>query len=273
MWHNVKIEKKFGIRFVLNKEQLKLSLFLLTLFSLVLINACGGGDGDETSLGSQTREVTGIISEGIARNISPRTYKTRVFALKDSSILYKLISPPSALATGQAGTFIVTATGRDSSIHEADTDPESGRFTLRLPVDDCYIMSFTAHTGPGTMDEFGDHMVFQCGPGQEGELQDQFCLSPGDTPVDLEVITVYSDHRFATPMHNPLEDVDSDGDGVMDFQDSDYVCGNVEDMNQDGYYDDDSDRDGHHDDDMDFDGFHDDDMDRDGFHDGMEGHS
>jgi len=129
------------------------------------------------------------------------------------------------------------------------------------------MMSFTAHMGPGMTDEFWDHMVFQCGPEQVDEFNDQFCLSPGNTPVDLGTITVYSDHRFAMPMHNPLEVVDSDEDGVMDFQDPDYVCGNVEDMDNDGYYDDDANRDGHHDDDMNFDGFHDDDMDRDGFHD------
>lgn len=54
----------------------------------------------------------------------------------------------------------------------------------------------------------------------------------------------------------------------MDFLDSNYLCGNVEDMNHDGYYDDDSNYDGFHDDDMNFDSFHDDDMNRDGFHDG-----
>jgi len=264
----MRIEKELGKRLIKDIERSKLGLLLLTLFSLALITACGSG-GDETSLESQTREVTGAVSEGTASGISPRTYKTRVFALKDFSFLYKFIVPHSALASGQAGTFRVRAMGTDGSIHEADTDPETGRFTLRLPDDDCYTMSFTSHMGPGMTDEFWDYMVFECGLEQEGEFHNQFCLSPGDIPVDLGEIPVDSNHRFAMPMHNPLEVVDSDEDGVMDFHDPDYVCGNVEDMNHDGYYDDDSNRDGHHDDDMNFDGFHDDDMNHDGFHDGM----
>ena len=259
--HNMKIERELGKRFIPNTEWLKLGLFSLTLFSLTLITACGGDDNHnmEGGMGPQTREVTGVVSEGTANGISPRTYKTRVLALKNFSFLYKLIAPHSALASGQAGTFRVRAMGRDCFIHEADTNPETGSFTLRLPDDDCYTMSFTAHRGPGMMDEFWDYMVFQCGLEQEGKFHNQFCLSPGDIPVDLGEVTVHSDHRFAMPMHNPLNFVDSDEDGVMDFHDPDYVCGDVEDMNHDGYYDDDS----HHN------GFHDDDMNHDGFHDGM----
>ena len=263
----MKLEKELEKGFISKIERLRLGLLLLTLFGLALITACGGGGSDETSLENQAREVTGIVNEGTAKGISPKTYKTRVFALKDFSFLCKLIAPPSALASGQAGTFRVRAMGRDGSIHEADTHPETGSFTLRLPDDDCYTMSFTAHMGPGMMDEFGDYMVFECGPEQEGEFHNQFCLSPGSTPVDLGEITVHSDHRFAMPTDNPLEVLDSDEDGVKDFHDSDYVCGNVDDTNHDGYYDDDFNRDGHHDDDTNFDGFHDDDMDHDGFHD------
>ena len=267
MWHNMKKEsRKKLISNISNIEWLKLNSLLLILFGLALITACGGGGGDETSSGSQTREVTGVVSEGTARGISPNN-KIRLLALKDFSFLCKLIAPPSALASGQAGSFRVKAIGTDGSIHEADTDPETGRFTLSLSDDECYTMSFTAHMGPGMMDEFRDYMVFECGPEQEGEFHNQFCLSPGSTPVDLGEITVHSDHRFAMPTDNPLEVLDSDEDGVKDFHDSDYVCGNVDDTNHDGYYDDDFNRDGHHDDDTNFDGFHDDDMDHDGFHD------
>src|SRR5574341_2185776 len=265
MWNNMKKESRKKL--ISNVAWLKLNSLLLILLGLALITACGGGSSDETSSGSQTREVTGVVSKGTASGISPRIYKTRVFALEDFSFLYKFIAPPSALASGQAGTFRVKAMGTDGFIHETDTNPETGGFTLSLSVDDCYTMSFTAHMGPGMTDEFQDYMVFECGPEQEGEFHNQFCLSSGSTPVDLGEITVHSDHRFAMPTDNPLEVVDSDEDGVMDFKDSDYVCGNVEDMNHDGYYDDDSNRDGHHDDDTNFDGFHDDDMDHDGFHD------
>lgn len=229
MWHNTKREKGLVKNVIPNIERLKLSLFLLILFSLALITACGGGSSDGgATTGSQTREVTGVVTQGTARNLSPRAYKTKVFASK----AYKLIGPHNAFASGQAGTFKVTATGTDSSIHDVDTDPETGSFTLDLPVDNCYTMSFTEHMGPGMTDEFLDFMVLQC-PGSKDMLQDQFCLSSGNSPVDLGDITVHSDHSFAMPMHNPLE-VDSNGDGVPDFRTPNNSCGDV--VSQDGHY-------------------------------------
>lgn len=251
-----------------NIEHSRLGLFLLMIFSVSIVTACdgSGGDMDGGSPGMRTRAVTGVVSVGTARHFYPKANKTIILALN----LYDLIAPANAHASGRAGTFMVSALGRDGSIHEADTEPATGRFTLNLPVDECYTMSFTAHTGPGMMDEFWDYMVFQCGPEHIGDFDDQFCLSSENNPVDLGVITVHSNHRFAMPMQNPLDDVDRNGDGIVDFHDTDYLCGNVEDANHDGYYDDDSNHDGFHDDDMNFDGFHDDDMDHDGFHDGME---
>jgi len=209
---------------------------LLTVFlSFYLIGGCGGGDGNNIGNGAngpggiQTRVVTGNVD---------------------------------------TAALLVTAVARDGSIHEVDTHPVTGEFMMELPIEHCYTMSFMAHMGQGMMGEFIDFMVFECGPEHMGELDDQFCLSEGDGPVDLGMITVHSDNRFAMPMHNPLEKVDFNSDGVMDFHDPDYVCGNVEDDNHDGYYDDDMDHDGFHDGDMDHDGFHDGDMDHDGFHDG-----
>ena len=215
----------------------KFFVLLLTVFlSFYLVGGCGGGDGHNIGNGGpgpgpgmRTRVVTGNVN---------------------------------------TATALVTAVARDGSINEVDTHPETGEFMMELPVEHCYTMSFMAHGGQGMMDEFLGYMVFECGPVHMGELDDQFCLSEGDGPVDLGMITVHSDNRFAMPMHNPLEEVDFNSDGIMDFHDPDYVCGNVEDDNHDGYYDDDMDHDGFHDGDMDHDGFHDGDMDHDGFHDG-----
>ena len=255
MSHKIRVLRK---RLMPNIEYPKLGLSLLMLFTVFLITACDGGDDhmDGGTPGTQSREVTGVVSEGTARHLYPEANKTTILALD----LFDLIAPYSAHATGQAGSFIVSAMGRDGSIHETDTDPVTGGFTLDLPVDDCYTMSFTAHTGPGMMDEFWDFMVFQCGPEHIGDFDDQFCLTSGNNTLDLGVVTVHSNNRFAMPMHNPLEEVDTNGDGTMDFHDPDYICGNVEDADDDGYYDDD----------FDHDGFHDDDMDNDGVHDGME---
>jgi hypothetical protein len=212
----------------------------------LLVTACDGGGNDHMDGGSpgmRTRDVTGFVSGGTARHFYPGSNKTSISGVS----FYDLISPYSAYASGQAGTFIVTTMGRDGSIHETDTDPRTGGFTLDLPVDDCYTMSFTAHTGPGMMDEFWDFMTFQCGPEHIGDLDDQFCLSSGNNPVDLGGITLHSDHSFAMPMHNPLLEVDTNGDGTVDFHDPDYICGDAEDGNRDGHYDDDMNHDGFHD--------------------------
>ena len=225
-----------------NKSKFFVSLITVFL-SFYLISGCGGGGGNNgdnignggngPGPGTQTRVVTG--------NVDP---------------------------TNEAETFLVTAVARDGSFHEVDTQPVTGEFMMELPEEHCYTLSFMAHGGQGMMDESFGFMVFECGLEHMGELDDQFCLSEGEGPVDLEMITVNSDNRFAMPMHNPLEEVDFNSNGIMDFHDPDYVCGNVEDGNHDGYYDDDMDHDGFHDGDMDHDGFHDGDMDHDGFHDG-----
>ncbi len=237
------------------------------IISLGIIGGCGGGGGGDTNFSeSNTREVTGSVSEGIAKGKFSGSSMESAFASGKFYFLYKLLTPSEALASGQSGTFMVTAIGTDGTMYEADTDAD-GSFSLHLLVDDFYLMSFTAHMGPGMMDEFWDFMVFPCGEGHMGDFHNQFFLPQGDSAFDLGDITVFSDHRFAVPMHNPLEFGDSDDDGVMDFDDPDFICGNVEDINQDGYYDDDMDHDGFHDEDMDHDGYHDDDQDRDGFHD------
>ncbi|MEX0999974.1 MAG: hypothetical protein WD000_08470 [Thermodesulfobacteriota bacterium] len=84
---------------------------LLTVFlSFYLISGCGGGDGNNIGDGDngpgpgiQTRVVTGTVNEGTAKNMSPRIYKAKLFA----SSVFDFIAPSGALATGQAGTFIV----------------------------------------------------------------------------------------------------------------------------------------------------------------------
>ena len=244
---------------------------IIVFLSFYLISGCGGGNGTGDggdNPGVRTRVVTGAVSAGTANNISPTIHKEKLFSTYIFRSLFTSIATTSALAAGQAGTFTVTAVARDGSVHEIDTDSMTGEFMMELPVEECYTMSFTAHTGQEMMDEFLGFMALDCGPGHMGEFDDQFCLSDGGGPVDLGIITVNSDHSFSSPMNNPLEDVDFDGDGMMDFQDPDYICGNVGDDNQDGYYDDDMNHDGFHDDDMNSDGFHDDDMNHDGFHDG-----
>ncbi len=261
MFKNLEVMKSKSFSFV---------PLIIVFLSFYLIGGCGGndvGDGGDNP-GVRTRVVTGAVSTGTVKNISPTIHKDKLFATFMSNPLFKSIAPTSALAAGQAGTFIVTAIARDGSVHESNTDSATGEFMMELPVEECYTMSFTAHTGQEMMDEFLDFMVLDCGPEHMGESDDQFCLSDGDEPVDLGIVTVNSDHSFTSPMNNPLEEVDFDEDGIMDFDDPDYVCGNVEDDNHDGYYDDDMDHDGFHDDDMNFDGFHDGDMDHDGFHDG-----
>ena len=192
---------------------------LLTVFlSFYLIGGCGGGDGNNIGdgdsgpgPGTQTRVVTGTVNTGTAKSISPNIYKAKLFA----SYIFDSITPSGALATGQAGTFIVRVVSRDGSVHEVDTHPVSGDFTLDLPIEECYTMSFITHMGEGMMDEFRDVMVFECGPEHMGEFDDQFCLSDEDDPVDLGEVTVPSDHRFAMPMHNPLEEIDFNEDGIL----------------------------------------------------------
>jgi len=258
---------------VVNKS--KFFVTLLTVFlSFYLIGGCGGGNGNNMGNGTgdvgngpgpgtQTRVVTGIVNTAAAKNISPNMHKAKVAA----SYIIDFIAPSGALAVGEAGTFLVTAAARDGSMHEVDTHPVTGEFMMELPVDHCYTMSFMAHNGEGMMDEFLGFMVFECGLEHIGELDDQFCLTDGGGVVDLGMIAVHSDNRFAMPIHNPLEEMDFNSNGVMDFHDPDYVCGNVEDGDHDGYYDDDMNHDGFHDGDMNHDGFHDGDMDHDGFHD------
>ena len=146
MSHKIGVRRQ---RIMPNIERPELSFLLLMILGVFLIIACDGGGGDHDHMdggspGGQTRRVTGVVSEGTARHLYPEANKRVILALN----LYDLMAPASAYATGQAGTFIVSAMGRDGSMHETNTDPVTGGFTLDLPVDDCYTMSFTANTGP-----------------------------------------------------------------------------------------------------------------------------
>ncbi len=75
MWHNMKI--KGLLREVMhNIERLKLSLFLLTLFSLGIITACSGGG--ETEAGDSGTSLSIPVHEGLPLRVdsaNPRYFK------------------------------------------------------------------------------------------------------------------------------------------------------------------------------------------------------
>jgi len=143
----------------------------------------------------------------------------------------------------------------DDQGHEFHTDsnPETGRFTLLVPPDDWYVLGFGHFDGHAAM-HFAGNMVFPCSAGED----DHFYVGHHDDLVDLGMMTLNDDGSFAHAEHNPLEQLDHDGDGVPDLDDPDIVCEDVGDEDHDGFYDDDMDHDGFHDDDMNHDGHHDD---------------
>jgi len=147
----------------------------------------------------------------------------------------------------------------------------------------------------------------------DGMLDSPFMLADSQSPLvhadaDTDGINDFDDpdhggYQYSAEDMDPL---DHDNDGVPNTIDPDYVPGvgfmdndrdglhddtndmnpgNIEglnskfiddlqgdgyhqdDENRDGFHDDDANRDGYHDDDLDMDGFHDDDLDKDGFHD------
>lgn len=109
-----------------------------------------------------------------------------------------------------------------------------------LPPDNSYVMGFEHQDGisgdmmnGGMMDEemhFAGFMAFACGAGES----DHFFVSGRERTIELGTIMVRLDGGFARPGRNPLDQMDRDG-----FYDDD--------MNHDGHHDDDVDGDGHHD--------------------------
>lgn len=159
----------------------------------------------------------------------------------------------SGSVSGEAGTdaFRIWATGDSGMLRYAETGP-GGDFTLLLPADDWYVLGFGHYHGHAEM-HFAGNMVFECG----GVEEDHFYVGPADHSIDLGEVIVADDGSFARPEHDPLDQLDYDGDTVPDRDDPDMDCHDIGDHDHDGFYDDDMDHDGFHDDDVDHDGHHD----------------
>lgn len=159
------------------------------------------------------------------------------------------VAVTGSIASVVGGTYRVWAVSETGSVYAADADPDTGDFTLSVPAEDWYVMGFGHYHTPGEMHFAGD-MVFPCGDFED----DHFFVSASNRHVDLGSVDVADDGTFALPEHNPLHQMDRDGDDVPDGDDPDTDCEDVGDHNGDGYHDDDMDHDGYHDDDMDHDG-------------------
>lgn len=197
-------------------------LQVIVLAAAVTAASCGGGSGDDAGAGSDSVAVSGTA-----------------------------VSQGSGVAAAQSASggdsFRVHATGQSGSTFQADAEPSTGRFTLMLPPNQTYVMAFD-HQGPGEADMHSrGSMVFLCGQ----RLTDHFFVSAGEPSLELGTILVPSDGSFARSQTNPLDYADSDGDGVPDSRDPDMRCVDVEDVNEDGFHDDDMDHDGRRDCDMD----------------------
>ncbi len=97
----------------------------------------------------------------------------------------------------------------------------------------------------GASARFDERHIFIDGMKINGRVYQNFSLSYDDVTNGFRISAF-------------REDLDNDG-----FHDDN--------VDRDGFHDDDADRDGFHDDDADRDGFHDDDLDHDGFHDDIDG--
>jgi len=156
----------------------------------------------------------------------------------------------SGVAPSVSGeSYRIWASGDRGTAFHADSDPDTGHFTMLVDPNDWYTMGFGHFHGHAEM-HFAGHMVFDCGDGED----DHFFVSAHDRNIDVGMMSLNDDGSFAQPERNPLEQLDHDGDGMHDIDDPDIHCEDVGDDDHDGFYDDDMDHDGFHDDDMDHDG-------------------
>ncbi len=164
-----------------------------------------------------------------------------------------LVAVSGTISSSNNDRFRVWATGDKGAVHQTETSPDSGRFTIHLPPDDWYVIGFGHFHGHAQM-HFAGNMVFPCELGED----DHMFIAEGGPTIDLGMVVVDDDGSFARPQHNPLDQLDHDGDGIPDRDDGDMHCEDVGDRDHDGFYDDDRDHDGFHDDDADHDGHRDD---------------
>jgi len=163
------------------------------------------------------------------------------------------VSLSGTIANQGQGTVRVWANGTSGTFQQTETKPGSGEFTLSLPRGEEYTLGFGHFPDPAHM-EFAGIMVFPCGSG----LQDHFYIGDTAREIALGTVEVSDDGSFARPQHNPLEQLDHDGDGIPDVDDHDIHGQQVVDHDHDGFYDDDMDHDGFHDGDTNHDGHYDD---------------
>jgi len=196
---------------------------LLALVTTVLTAGCGGSSGD----GSASVAVSGTVATDGGGAVTT-----------DSNA---------------RDTFRIRATAASGSVHEADSDPATARFTIMLTPNQSYVLGFEHRDMMSSAMHFAGYMVFDCDAGES----DHFFVSGRERAIDLGTIMVRRDGSFARPGRNPLDQLDGDGDGLPDSQDPDAQCVDVGNHDGDGFYDDDMNHDGYHDDDMDRDGHRD----------------
>jgi hypothetical protein len=114
-------------------------------------------------------------------------------------------------AVGDCAADAIVFTDLDETEIEVEPDDETCEFESPVPIDQIYQMSFERD---GTVFAVA---YFQQNSG--GTLFPFFAVSAGEDPIDLGLITFVNDR--ALPEFEPATQNDADGDGIMDFDDTD----------------------------------------------------
>lgn len=171
------------------------------LAGLMMALASCGGTGSTTSAAatSGTRTISGEVPVATSAGLT------------------------RALTTGACSADTVITTDTLGTTQSADVSSEDCSFTITLTTGKSYVIGFVLE------DEFVATLTFDSGVA--GFASSVLPLADGDSTVVLGTITISG--NIAMPETNPLDFIDSDGDGMNDRDDTDDDADGTEDEAED----------------------------------------
>lgn len=163
--------------------------------ALAFLAACSGGSATGSG---ETRDVTGTVPAG--NNLA-------------------LVQAQTASSNCRADAILATDTSDDTTSFDVADDCS---FSITLGVDKAYILSFVKN------DEFVASLEFDTGVSGFGG--NTLPIFAGGGVIDLGAITFTG--TLASAEHEPLDQIDTDGDGIADRLDDDDDNDGIEDWDE-----------------------------------------
>lgn len=201
------------------------TLFLILLFLLNLLAACGGSAQGGSEFGNPARTLQGTVVSGEEATLRKTTLSNTLLRQQ--------------IGNNECPADQVIATDSQAQTTLAEINQEDCSFEMELTINKSYVVSFTRD------DEFIATLIVRRNASSLGSSV--FFMAEANTEMNLGAIRI--EGSKAIPENEPATQNDQDEDGVDDFSDEDDDGDGVsdndeEDCDLDGFIDDDDENNG-----------------------------